>query len=195
MFIEEKGKELLEKNLYRNFVLHVCNLFEFGVLGPAHVFSSISRMQEFIREDGYRFTSWPNQSLHWLTQPHPPIKEKSARKDFSGIFPKDKRTCSVVLEPLDHSINRAKEEAKRAFLQEKQQKQQVSEPGDAVANAGRIKNNLQIHDAKPPVKEVPNNNDVEEEEEDPIDKIFNATLISSSTSNSQDLKEKQGINQ
>ena len=44
-------------------------------------------------------------------------------------------------------------------------------------------------------KEVPNNNDVEEEEEDPIDKIFNATLISSSTSNSQDLKEKQGINQ
>ena len=98
-----------------------------------------------------------------------------------------------MLEPLDHSINRAKEEAKRAFLQEKQQKQQV-EPGDAVANAGRIKNNLQI-DAKTPVKEVPNNNDVEEEEEDPIDKIFNATLISSSTSNSQDLKEKQGINQ
>ena len=33
MFIEEKGKELLEKNLYRNFVVHVCNLFEFGVLG------------------------------------------------------------------------------------------------------------------------------------------------------------------
>ena len=155
MFIEEKGKELLEKNLYRNFVLHVCNLFEFGVLGPAHVFSSISRMQEFIREAGYRFTSWPNQSLHWLTQPHPPIKEKSGtRKDFSGIFPKDKRTCSVVLEPLDHSINRAKEEAKRAFLSEQnQQKQQVEvePPGDVannVANAGQRTKNLQMSGTK-----------------------------------------------
>ena len=65
MFIEEKGRELLAKNLYRNFVVHVCNLFEFGVLGPAHVFSSISRMQEFIRDHSHKFSSWPEQRSHW----------------------------------------------------------------------------------------------------------------------------------
>ena len=116
MFIEEKGRELLAKNLYRNFVVHVCNLFEFGVLGPAHVFSSISRMQEFIRDHGHNFSScWPAQRSHWQTrvkdEPIAVPTEKfygksSTRRDFSGIFPKDKRHCSVVLEPLDDLIKR-----------------------------------------------------------------------------------------
>ena len=110
MFIEEKGRELLAKNLYRNFVVHVCNLFEFGVLGPAHVFSSISRMQEFIRDHSHKFSSWPEQRSHWQNrvkdEPIAVPTEKfygksSTRRDFSGIFPKDKRHCSVVLEPLD----------------------------------------------------------------------------------------------
>ena len=141
MFIEEKGKELLDKNLYRNFVVHVCNLFEFGVLGPAHVFSSITRMQEFIRDDGHHFASWPNQRLHWQTQvvkiaeaelyPVASVNSKfnnsSSRKtDFSGIFPKDKSlTPYVVLEPVDNLINKAQEEAKRELVQLQKQ-----EPGE-----------------------------------------------------------------
>ena len=50
MFIEEKGNELLEKRLYWNFVLHLCNMFEFGVLSPGHVFTAISRLQHFIKD-------------------------------------------------------------------------------------------------------------------------------------------------
>ena len=41
MFIEEKGKDILEKNLYKNFVIHVCNLFEFGVISSTEVFDTV----------------------------------------------------------------------------------------------------------------------------------------------------------
>jgi len=47
MFIEEKGNEIFEKNLFRNFVLHVCNLFEFGVINPDQAFSTIKQIKEF----------------------------------------------------------------------------------------------------------------------------------------------------
>ena len=41
MFIEEKGKDILDKNLYKNFVLHVCNLLEFGVISSVEVFNTV----------------------------------------------------------------------------------------------------------------------------------------------------------
>ena len=33
------------KKMFRNFCLHLVNLFEFGVIGPGHVFTAISRLQ------------------------------------------------------------------------------------------------------------------------------------------------------
>ena len=103
MFIEENGKELLEKNLYRNFVLHVCNLFEFGVLGPGHVFTAISRMQKFVDARNHQFQEWPTQKSHWqkceeLAKLNE-SKERKTRKDFSGIF-KQNINPFVVLSPL-----------------------------------------------------------------------------------------------
>ena len=53
MFIEEKGNEILEKNLYRNFALHVCNLFEFGVIDPTQVFTTIKQMQKFSPDQNF----------------------------------------------------------------------------------------------------------------------------------------------
>ena len=50
MFIQEKGMEILERNLYRHFVLHVSSLFEFGIIDPGQVLDAISQMQDFILE-------------------------------------------------------------------------------------------------------------------------------------------------
>lgn len=109
MFIDEKGKELLEKNLYRNFVLHVCNLFEFGVLGPGHVFTAITRIQKFVNERNHSFLEWPQQRSHWEKYPKisaeltsPKVNhEKKTRKDFSGIFKNSENINPfVVLSPL-----------------------------------------------------------------------------------------------
>lgn len=90
MFVEEKGKEIVEKNLYRNFVLHCCNLFDFGVLGPGSVFLAISRMQQFLQESGESLaTNWTQQRSTWMTQhdlkPRLPTANED-RKDFSGLF-------------------------------------------------------------------------------------------------------------
>lgn len=52
MFLQAKGQELLKKNLYRNFVLHMCNLFDFGLVSPVTVYTTIHRLQELIAEGG-----------------------------------------------------------------------------------------------------------------------------------------------
>jgi len=40
MFIEENGIELIAKGLYKNYLLHISNLFEFGVLAPGKYHNS-----------------------------------------------------------------------------------------------------------------------------------------------------------
>ncbi|EZA48190.1 polycomb protein suz12-B isoform X1 [Ooceraea biroi] len=52
MFLETKGKELLMKNLYRNFVLHMCSLFDFGLISPVILYQTIQKLQEIMKEDG-----------------------------------------------------------------------------------------------------------------------------------------------
>ncbi|XP_076639702.1 polycomb protein Su(z)12 isoform X3 [Colletes latitarsis] len=52
MFLETKGKELLMKNLYRNFVLHMCSLFDFGLISPVILYQTIQKLQEIMKEGG-----------------------------------------------------------------------------------------------------------------------------------------------
>ena len=52
MFLESKGKELLMKNLYRNFVLHMCSLFDFGLISPVILYQMIQKLQEIMKEGG-----------------------------------------------------------------------------------------------------------------------------------------------
>ena len=106
MFIEEKGEELLDKKLYWNFVLHLCNMFEFGVLSPGHVFTAISRLQQFIQESNLsgKLSHW-NDNLKFAlklqadessqdqidNQGESKVRNLSGssaeqRRDFSGIF-------------------------------------------------------------------------------------------------------------
>ncbi|XP_001605309.1 polycomb protein suz12-B isoform X2 [Nasonia vitripennis] len=52
MFLEKKGKELLMKNLYRNFVLHVSSLFDFGLISPVILYQTIQKLQDLMKEEG-----------------------------------------------------------------------------------------------------------------------------------------------
>lgn len=52
MFLQVKGKELLLKNLYRNFVLHLCSLFDFGLISPVTLYNTVKRLQEMAGETG-----------------------------------------------------------------------------------------------------------------------------------------------
>ncbi|KAF2879912.1 hypothetical protein ILUMI_26241 [Ignelater luminosus] len=52
MFVQHKGKELLLKNLYRNFVVHMCSLFDFGLVSAVCLYQTIQKLQEMVGETG-----------------------------------------------------------------------------------------------------------------------------------------------
>lgn len=74
MFLETRGQELLKKNLYRNFVLHLCNMFDFGLISPVTVYTTVQRLQELIGEGTEISTilreSWSLQRKNWLKSEH-----------------------------------------------------------------------------------------------------------------------------
>lgn len=48
MFIDLHAKELLEKNLYKNFVLHMCNLSDYGLVTPDTLNKTIQKFQRVL---------------------------------------------------------------------------------------------------------------------------------------------------
>ncbi|PZC75727.1 hypothetical protein B5X24_HaOG205701 [Helicoverpa armigera] len=52
MFLQMRGKELLEKNLYRNFVLHMCSLHDFGLLSPVALYQTVQLLNQMLADNG-----------------------------------------------------------------------------------------------------------------------------------------------
>lgn len=92
MFLDSRGKDLIQKNLFRNFCLHLVNLFEFGVIGPAHVFTAVSKLQELVLSFGLQHDlSWGG---HAVLREVLNASKKQQRKNFAGIFSKSSITVS-----------------------------------------------------------------------------------------------------
>ncbi|XP_026316732.1 polycomb protein Su(z)12 isoform X2 [Hyposmocoma kahamanoa] len=51
MFLQIKGKELLEKNLYRNFILHMCSLHDFGLLSPVALYQTMQMLNQMLADN------------------------------------------------------------------------------------------------------------------------------------------------
>ncbi|XP_075978606.1 polycomb protein Su(z)12 [Anticarsia gemmatalis] len=51
MFLQMRGKELLEKNLYRNFVLHMCSLHDFGLLSPIALYQTVQMLNQMLADN------------------------------------------------------------------------------------------------------------------------------------------------
>lgn len=52
MFVQHKGKELLLKNLYRNFAIHMCSLFDFGLVSAVCLYQTMQKLQEMVGKTG-----------------------------------------------------------------------------------------------------------------------------------------------
>jgi len=50
MFVQQKGKELLLKNLYRNFVVHLTSLFDFGLISSVCLYTTLQKLQQMAGE-------------------------------------------------------------------------------------------------------------------------------------------------
>ncbi|KAH8380127.1 hypothetical protein KR009_009096 [Drosophila setifemur] len=45
MFLDAKGNEIVRKNLYRNFILHMCSLFDYGLIAAETVYKTVQKLQ------------------------------------------------------------------------------------------------------------------------------------------------------
>lgn len=52
MFVQHRGKDLLMKNLYKNFVIHMCSLFDFGLVSAVCLYTTLQKLQEMVGETG-----------------------------------------------------------------------------------------------------------------------------------------------
>ncbi|XP_056634936.1 polycomb protein SUZ12 [Diorhabda carinulata] len=52
MFVKHKGRELLLKNLYRNFVVHMTSLFDFGLVSAVCLYTILQKLQELVGDTG-----------------------------------------------------------------------------------------------------------------------------------------------
>ena len=50
-FVELQGKEVIKKNLYRNFILHLSSLFDFGLLEAKSFFNVVQNLQAQMKEN------------------------------------------------------------------------------------------------------------------------------------------------
>ena len=141
MFIEEKGKELIEKRLYRNFLLHCCNMHEYNVLSPGQVFTAMTQIQRFIRENNlqHHLVHWKDQHKRASDQkgqqnitldtsftdqtPLEQISPRSQRSDFSGIFKKEGKSNFSDLN--DISSSHSKDNSSETKLLNKDNSEQV----------------------------------------------------------------------
>lgn len=71
MFLQIKGVELLEKNLYRNFVLHMCSLHDFGLLSPITLYQIVQKLNQMLADNNEAKEkmreSLKAQREHWKT--------------------------------------------------------------------------------------------------------------------------------
>ncbi|KAL7634211.1 UNVERIFIED_CONTAM: hypothetical protein RMT77_015540 [Armadillidium vulgare] len=64
MFIESHGSDLLLKNLYKNFVLHMASLNDFGLVGAGVVYKCLTMLQTKLEEEKVRsivLSHWERQ--------------------------------------------------------------------------------------------------------------------------------------
>ncbi|VVD03253.1 unnamed protein product [Leptidea sinapis] len=50
MFLQMKGKELLAKNLYRNFILHVSSLHDFGLISAVDLYQTMQMLNQMLAD-------------------------------------------------------------------------------------------------------------------------------------------------
>ncbi|XP_037933396.1 polycomb protein Su(z)12 isoform X2 [Teleopsis dalmanni] len=48
MFLNDYCQEIIKKNLYRNFTLHLCTLFDYGLISPETLYKTMQKLQSMV---------------------------------------------------------------------------------------------------------------------------------------------------
>ena len=78
-FVEKEGHQILSKNLFRNFTLHLANLYDFGLLGSGDILECVKKLKKLkpqptmaTTRTSTKFKSERSSNEH--CQPSPPAK-------------------------------------------------------------------------------------------------------------------------
>ncbi|XP_055847562.1 polycomb protein Su(z)12-like isoform X1 [Episyrphus balteatus] len=107
MFLDAKGREIIQKNLYRNFILHMCSLFDYGLVSPETLYKTIQKLQGILSKypDGQKLISesratqlefWLNVGIHKQVEQKlkSPQKQNESRNLIDGCS-----TSSLISQP------------------------------------------------------------------------------------------------
>lgn len=131
MFVESKGRDILRKNLYRNFMLHLCNLCDLRLISPVTFYTTIQKFQDIIAIDteasNVLYESFEAQRKYW--------REEGAKKaeDRSEI------RC-LVQSPLQSDIGTRRKPAGSFYplkLQDKLKGKVIKQQNGRKGNATR----------------------------------------------------------
>lgn len=119
MFITAKGKEIIEKNLYRNFVLHLCSLFDYGLISPDKIYKCIQKLKNILSsyDGGQQILSQrrEEQLKYWLHVGKEKIKQpmRTTLKDknspiegTNGIILKRRASSNSPSPTKEHNVDR-----------------------------------------------------------------------------------------
>ncbi|CAA9995643.1 unnamed protein product, partial [Nesidiocoris tenuis] len=89
MFVDEKGEEILRKNLYRNFVLYMNTLQDFGLISPVTIFHVTQKLQAIIQDNPdinkQLQECWQLQRQHWNAVDQKPVVDLSESAKSPGM--------------------------------------------------------------------------------------------------------------
>ncbi|XP_065360772.1 polycomb protein Su(z)12 isoform X2 [Calliphora vicina] len=70
MFLDANGHEIIRKNIYRNFILHMCSLFDYGLVSPETLYKTVQKLQGILSKyrDGQELMSQQRETQlkYWL---------------------------------------------------------------------------------------------------------------------------------
>lgn len=85
MFVEMKGREVLAKNLYRNFVVHMCSLFDYGLVSSEAFHKAVQKLQRSLNESqeakGVIYEARKEHREHWTTVGYVKFEQQQQEKE------------------------------------------------------------------------------------------------------------------
>lgn len=96
MFLDANGHEIIRKNIYRNFILHMCSLFDYGLVSPEAFYKTVQKLQGILSKhrEGQDLMSKQREAQlkYWLEV---------------GIHKQDEQKLKSPQKPLQPSLNNA----------------------------------------------------------------------------------------
>lgn len=84
MFVEQQGEQVLVRNLYRNFVVHMCSLYDYGLVSSEAFHRVVQRLHKSLSDSqsakGIIYSARARHREHWVTSGYLKCEQEQHRK-------------------------------------------------------------------------------------------------------------------